>query len=122
MTTREVALYGLGWGTGLWFIGYLLGIVFYMILPKDLIGWAILPIGVLITVLVLMKKIRRLRMAEYVMLSFLWTVMAVVLDYIFIVRAFSSADYYKLDVYVYYGITALLPLIIGSRQAYGHSK
>ena len=39
----------LGWGLALWFIGYVLGIILFFLLPARLIGWAIMPIGLLIT-------------------------------------------------------------------------
>lgn len=39
--------------------------------------------------------------------------MAVLLDYLFIVKMFKSADYYKPDVYVYYALTLLLPIAVG---------
>jgi hypothetical protein len=40
--------------------------------------------------------------------------MAVVLDYIFIVKAFGPPDgYYKLDVYVYYVLTCTIPIAVG---------
>ena len=44
----------------------------------------------------------------------MWTLIAVVFDYVFIVKAFSPADaYYKLDVYVYYGLTCTIPMVVG---------
>jgi hypothetical protein len=39
-------------------------------------------------------------------------VIAVVLDYLFIVRLFQ-ATYYDTDVYVYYAVTFLIPVVIG---------
>lgn len=49
-----------------------------------------------------------------------WTVMAVVFDYVFIVRAFNPSDrYYKLDVYVYYVLTFTIPLAVGWWKARG---
>ena len=39
----------LGWGLALWFTGYVLGIILFLLLPARLICWAIMPIGVIIT-------------------------------------------------------------------------
>jgi hypothetical protein len=46
-------------------------------------------------------------------LAIIWTVIAVVFDYLLIVKAFKPADeYYKLDVYFYYTLTFVIPLAI----------
>lgn len=39
-----------GWGLVLWFIGYILGIVLFMIVPSSMIGWIFMPIGATLTV------------------------------------------------------------------------
>jgi hypothetical protein len=103
----------LGWGVGLWFIGYVLGFVFFAIVPPDMIGWFITPIGVLITLWVLLKKVKGASFKYYFMLAVVWTLLAVALDYLFIIKTLHPADgYYKLDVYVYYGLTFALPIIV----------
>lgn len=102
-----------GWGFVLWLVGYLLGIVFFMIVPAHLIGFFLSPIGIALTVWVLLKKIKLLTLREYLGLSISWTLLAIILDYLFIVLAFSSTDYYKWDVYLYYMMTFVLPLIVG---------
>lgn len=48
----------LGWGVILWLIGYVLGMIFFPIMPASMIGWAIFPIGIVITLWVLFKKIK----------------------------------------------------------------
>ncbi|MFA6295000.1 MAG: hypothetical protein WC666_01065 [Candidatus Paceibacterota bacterium] len=101
------------WGFILWFFGYALGIIFFAFVPKDLIGFFILPLGVALTLWVLLKKIKREEFMCYIGLGIVWTIMAVALDYIFIVKLFKSADYYKPDVYVYYALTLILPIIVG---------
>ena len=105
--------YAFGWGSGLWLIGYLLGIVLFAFVPAALIGWIITPIGVVITVWVLLR-VKGEPLWFYAMLSAVWTLLAVILDYVFIVKAFNPSDgYYKADVYLYYALTFLLPVIIG---------
>lgn len=102
----------IGWGLGLWVIGYLLGILFFMIVPPELIGWAITPIGIAVTLWVLLKKVKRGPRSRYFLLACAWTGIAIVCDYFFIVRLFKPADgYYKLDVYLYYILTFFLPLL-----------
>ena len=97
----------------LWFFGYVLGIVFFAFVPKDAIGWFVLPLGVIFTLWVLFKKIERESFGCYIGLGIFWVIIAVVLDYFFIVELFKSTDYYKLDVYVYYILTFVLPVIAG---------
>jgi hypothetical protein len=107
----------LGWGFILWLIGYTLGMILFAIVPPSAIGWIIMPIGTIITLWVLLKKIKRNSFGYYLALATVWTVIAVVLDYFFIVKALKPVDgYYKLDVYVYYVLTFILPLIVGWRK------
>lgn len=107
----------LGWGFGLWLIGYILGFVFFFILPASLIGWVITPIGIVITTLVLRKKIKPNSFQYFLALALIWATIAVVFDYLFIVKMLKPADgYYKLDVYLYYIITFIMPLVLGRRK------
>lgn len=107
----------LGWGFLLWFFGYILGIVLFMMVPPDLIGWIITPFGILITLWVLCKKIKKHSFSYFVRLGLVWAVIAIVCDYLFLVRVFQPADgYYKLDVYLYYVLTFTLPLLAGWKK------
>jgi hypothetical protein len=113
--TPHLVRYAVGWGVGLWLIGYVLGIIAFALVPTWLIGWIIMPIGVLITVWALLQ-LKHVPLWFYGTLSVVWTVIAVTFDYLFIVRAFAPADgYYKLDVYIYYFLTFTLPLVFGWR-------
>ena len=113
MITSRWLKYALGWGIGLWLIGYSLGIVFFFVLPTAFIGWVITPIGAAITVLALFT-IKAESVSFYLILGIAWTMTAVIFDYAFIVRAFNPSDgYYKPDVYLYYSLTFLLPIAIG---------
>ena len=108
---------GMGWGVGLWAIGYVLGIVLFAVVSPGMIGWVIMPIGVVITLWVLFKKVKGGTFQYYLTLAVVWTLIAVVFDYFFLVKLFSPADgYYKLDVYLYYILTFLLPLFVGWRR------
>ena len=73
-----------------------------------------MPIGIVITLWVLYRKIHSEKFNYFLKLGVVWTVMAVILDYIFIVIMFAPEDgYYKLDVYFYYLFTLTLPLLVG---------
>lgn len=101
-----------GWGLALWFIGYLLGMILFFIVPPTFLGWVIMPIGVAMTLWVLFKKIAP--RSNYLSLSLAWTTLAVLGDYIFIVKMLNpEGGYYKLDVYLYYTLTFVLPLLVG---------
>lgn len=105
-----------GWGLLLWLFGYVLGIILFMFVPPAILGWVIMPIGVVITLWVLQKKIQSNSLQYYVALTLVWTLIAIVFDYFFLVKVFKPADgYYKLDVYIYYVLTFVLPLAVGWR-------
>lgn len=106
-----------GWGFVLWIIGYALGMMLFTAVSPSVIGWIIMPIGIIITLWVLLKKVKADSFQYYVLLAIIWTLIAVVFDYFFLVKAFKPADgYYKLDVYLYYALTFILPLIVGWRK------
>jgi hypothetical protein len=112
-TGPRLVQYAVGWGVGLWLVGYVLGIVFFAIFPTAVIGWMIMPIGLALIIAVLLR-VEREPLWFYAILSVVWAALAVILDYVFIVKAFSPADgYYKADVYVYYALTFFLPLLAG---------
>ena len=105
------------WGILLWLFGYLLGIVLFPFVPISYIGWVITPFGLLATWWVLNKKIRLHNIKEYVILGTAWLFIAVTADYLFLVKLLNPADgYYKLDVYLYYLLTFLLPVLSGLRK------
>jgi hypothetical protein len=104
----------LGWGTAVWCFGYVLGIALFFVLPVALIGWTILPVGLAFAIWVSMTRVDEDRFASYAVVALVWTAIAVVGDYIFIVKAIKPADgYYKLDVFIYYALTFLVPCVVG---------
>jgi hypothetical protein len=53
----------------------------------------------------------------YCLVALVWLLIAVLGDYMFIVKAFAPKDgYYKLDVYIYYALTLAIPLFAGWRR------
>ena len=86
-------------------------------MPPLLLGWVIMPLGIAITLWVLSKKIQSNDFQYYITLAIVWTLVAIIFDYFFLVTLFQPADgYYKLDVYLYYILTFALPLIVGWRK------
>lgn len=119
---RQLLKDALGFGSLLWLVGYILGIVFFMIVPHSLVGWIIMPIGIALTLFVLLKKIKDNSLWYYLSLAIIWTLIAIVFDYLFLVKVFKPQDgYYKLDVYLYYALTFILPLIVGRKKSQGGS-
>lgn len=105
------------WGFALWFFGYVLGFVFFAFVPQEYLGWAIMPFGIAVTLWVLIKKIKRSRFQCYIGLGVIWTLIAVLCDYFFLVKLLAPADgYYKPDIYIYYFLTFSLPILVGWRK------
>lgn len=110
------------WGFLLWLTGYILGIILFMIVPVSLIGLIITPFGILLTIFILIRKMHITSFKYYLFISIIWTVIAIVGDYLFIVKALNPTDgYYKIDVYLYYFLTFALPIIVGWKK-YGFNK
>jgi hypothetical protein len=106
-----------GWGVVLWLIGYVLGIALFAVVPPGTIGWFIMPIGLAITLWVAFRKVQGDRFSYYGVVAIGWTVIAIVADYLLLVKLFKPADgYYKLDVYLYYVLTLAIPLLAGWRK------
>ena len=102
------------WGFFLWLIGYLAGMILFFVVPKEVIGWVITPFAVVLTIWVIIKKIRRQYLKDYFGLGMMWMIMAVILDYIFLVKMLKTEQtYYKIDVFLYYILTLTLPIIVG---------
>ena len=103
-----------GWGFLLWFIGYGLGFIAFAFVPPSIIGWVIMPIGIALTLLILFTRMHGTTAGYFVGIGIIWTLIAVVSDYIFLVQMLQPADgYYKLDVYLYYALTFALPVVVG---------
>lgn len=116
---KEVAL----WGFTLWLVGYLLGIVLFFLVPHWLLGWILMPIGIVLTAWVLFKKIHSNTWRDSALIAIVWTTIAILCDYVFLVKLLNPPDgYYKVDVYLYYVLTFLLPLLAGWIKVSGRQK
>jgi hypothetical protein len=105
-----------GWGFMLWLIGYALGMVFFSLVPLNMIGWVILPIGTAITLWVLFKKTSGADPKYYAFVGLAWLVLTIVLDWLFLVKAFKVTGYYKPSVFVYYALMLVLPILTGFKK------
>jgi hypothetical protein len=115
---KQLVKDALGWGVVLWLIGYLLGIVLFMFVSQGMIGWFIMPIGIALSLWILFKKVRGDSWPYFLKIAISWTAIAVIFDYLFLVKLFKPQDgYYKLDVYLYYLSTFLLPLLVCWRKS-----
>ena len=103
-----------GWGFVLWLVGYALGLLLFPLVPAAAIGWIITPFGTAMTVWIAFTKVKGTSLRYFTIVALAWLLIAVVGDYVFIVKAFGPPDgYYKLDVYLYYALTLAIPLMAG---------
>jgi len=103
-----------GLGTGLWLIGYLASLALFFSPFAGSMGWILLVVCTPLTIVITWWwfKGRDLALPYYAEVGIAWTVLAVVLDYLFIVWMLQ-ATYYGADVFVYYALTFLIPVGIG---------
>lgn len=113
---KQLAKVSVGWGFLLWLIGYVLGIILFAFVSPSILGWIIMPIGTLITLWVLIKKIKLPDFRSYFIMAVVWTLIAAICDYLFLVKLLKPVGYYKFDIYLYYLLTFILPVIIGWRK------
>lgn len=105
---------GFGWGFALWLFGYLLSVALFFVVPVAMIGWVITPVAVFVTAWVLLTRVRVVSIGAHAVVGLVWAMIAVVLDYAFIVWLLAQADgYYRTDVYLYYALTLAMPPAIG---------
>ena len=114
MSIKEKLLNTFFWGLVLWLVGYIAGFILFFIVPKEYIGWIIMPFTMALTIWVIIKKVKRPELMCYFGLGLVWSIMAAVLDYIFLVKMLKAGTtYYKPDVFLYYTLTFTLPMIVG---------
>jgi hypothetical protein len=104
-----------GLGIAFWLIGYLASLVLFMSPYAGIMGWILIGIFTPVTVAIVYWWFRKREshpLKYYAEVGAVWVIIAVVLDYLFIVQLFH-ATYYGLDVFVYYAVTFLIPVGIG---------
>jgi hypothetical protein len=104
-----------GLGSFFWLIGYLASLVLFFSPVAGIMGWILLLVFTPVTVAITWWWFRpreRLSLQYYAGVGVAWMLIAMVLDFLFIVLLFHTA-YYQPDVYVYYLVTFLIPLGVG---------
>jgi hypothetical protein len=103
-----------GLGIVLWLLGYLASLLLFFSPFASSMGWVLLAVFTPVTIAVAWWwfRARDLALTYYAGVGAAWTVIAVVLDYLFIVLLFQ-ATYYGIDVFVYYAMTFLIPVGVG---------
>jgi hypothetical protein len=101
-------------GTALWLLGYLLSLALFFTPYAGIMGWIITAVFTPVTIAVAWGRFRGrdIPLDYYAGVGLSWAAIAIVLDYLFIVRLFN-ADYYHPDVAVYYALTFLIPVGVG---------
>ena len=102
-------------GIFVWLIGYLAGIVLYFFLSPDILGWVLFAVFTPIVILLCYRRFRKRNesISYYAFVAAAWLIIAVAFDYLFLVKLLNPPIYYKLDVYVYYASTFLIPFLVG---------
>jgi hypothetical protein len=104
-----------GPGVVLWLIGYLASLALFFSPYAGIMGWILLVIFTPVTSAIAWWWFRSrepLSLQYYAGVGVAWMLIAVVLDYLFIVLLFQ-ATYYGPDVFVYYAVTFLIPVGVG---------
>lgn len=103
-----------GLGTGFWLLGYVVSLVLFFSPYAAIMGWIITPVFTPVTLTITWWWFRKrdLQPGYYIRVGLVWTLIAIVLDYLFIVQLFQ-ASYYGIDVFFYYALTFLIPVGVG---------
>ena len=103
-----------GLGTVFWMIGYLASLVLFFSPFAESMGWILLIVCTPVTFIITWWwfRSRSLPLSSYIRVGIAWTAIAIVFDYLFIVLLFN-AIYYGADVFIYYALTFLIPVIVG---------
>ena len=104
-----------GLGTAFWLMGYLASLVLFFTPYAGIMGWILLAVFTPVTIVITwwwFNQRTSLSLQYYAGVGIAWMLIAVVLDYLFIVLLFN-ATYYDPDVFVYYAVTFLIPPGVG---------
>ena len=104
-----------GWGIILWAAGYILGMMLFAFVSPAIIGIIISIIMFPVTIYVAWRQLRQSNQAKsyFFLVGLVWATIAIVFDYVFLVKAFSPENYYDADIFVYYSTAFLIPVIVG---------
>jgi hypothetical protein len=105
-----------GPGILFWLAGYVVGIVLFFTPFKESMGWIMLVTFTPFTIAVTwwwFRQREHLSLQYYAGVGVVWALIAVVLDYLFIVMLFGSTAYYSLHIYLYYALMVFIPVGVG---------
>lgn len=105
-----------GLGIFFWIIGYLASFVLYFTPLSSVMGWVLLVIFTPLTTGIAwwwFRQRERLPLRYYAGVGVAWMLIAVVLDFFFIVKFFGTVTYYAPDVFLYYALMFLVPVGVG---------
>lgn len=107
----------LGLGFGLWLLGFALGMMLFPFVAVAVMGRYIIAIMLPVTLYVAYVRLAALRetIAYYLTVGISWLLIAVVMDYAFLVKAFSVQNFYDTDILMSYALSFLVPVAIGLR-------
>lgn len=104
-----------GLGIVLWLIGYLASMVLFFSPFAAIMGRILIVVFTPVTIVIAwwwFKRRDRLSLQYYAKVGIAWMLIAIVLDYVFIVLLFQ-ATYYGPDVFLYYALTFFIPVGVG---------
>jgi hypothetical protein len=113
---QQVAKDTAGLGILFWLIGYIAGMVLFFTPFRESMGWIMLVTFTPFTAFVTWWWFRQreyLSTGYYAGVGVTWALIAMVLDYLFIVLLLSSTAYYSLHIYLYYVLMFLIPVVVG---------
>jgi hypothetical protein len=105
-----------GLGMALWLIGYLASLVLFFTPYAGVMGWILFVVFTPVTIAIAWWWFRKrdgLTLRYYAGVGLAWMLIAIVLDFLFIVLLFQAAAYYGPDIFVYYAVTLLIPVGVG---------
>lgn len=119
MANRERIFDTLGLGSVLWLAGYLASFLLFFYVPHDLVGWILYAVFTPVTIYVAYWRFhkRALSRGYFLIVAAVWTMLAIALDYVFIVMLLNSQNYYQQDVLLYYLTIFLIPIGTGLKYA-----
>ena len=103
-------------GTALWLIGYFASLVLFFTPYAGVMGWILITVFTPVTFVIAwvwFRKRRSLPLQYFAGVGVAWMLIAIVLDFLFIVLLFRASNYYQIDVFVYYAVTFLIPVCVG---------
>lgn len=103
----------LGWGLILWLVRDVLGVVLTTVAPAAPIGWVIVPVAGAFSLWVAFTRLKGETLSDYAVVAIAWTTVAMLCDYLFVVKGPVEA-YYHADVRLYYALTFIIPVCAGS--------